>query len=375
METAKDIKRNEKTLQNRNANREVDPISFQKSKMLPNILPLEAWHSSLDIFERSPVLITFDSSSEQKIGPIYSPNWPTLDFEVVGDRNNFLHLQKIFLEIKCKIIQNDGNNLRYDAADATMTDSPIFVNNTLHSLFSEGTVTANGIKISNANGAYAHKAFIETEYSNGKEAKDTWLRCQGYTYEEGPGNNTSRPFTNRELESRRSGELTFFGKVAADKFSCDKHLLSGVTLRNLFVRSKPEFVLIHDDVTKNYKITITQANVYVRKMTVSEQVFTAIEKTLTKTAALYRYIEVLPKTFLIPTGSRSWSKEDVFSQEPIRRFALALVGNASFLESKNTNPFHYQKQNLTEVTGYRLDILLQELLWQQMISNECTWQQ
>ena len=126
-----------------------------------------------------------------------------------------------------------------------------------------------------------------------------------------------------------------------------------MTLRIFFVRSKPEIVLIHDDVAKNYKITITQANLYVRKMTVSEQVFIAIEKTLTKTPALYRYTEVLPKTFLIPTGSRNWSKEDVFSREPIRRFALALVSYASFLGSKDTNPFHYQKHNLNEDTVYR----------------------
>ena len=118
------------------------------------------------------------------MGPIYSSNGPTLEFEVVRDRNNFLDLQKLFLEMKFKIIRNDGNNLRYDAADATMTDSTIFVNNTLHSLFSECTVTANGIKISNANWVYAHKAFFETEYSNGKEAKDTWLRCQGRSWEQ-----------------------------------------------------------------------------------------------------------------------------------------------------------------------------------------------
>ena len=181
---------------------------------MPNILPLETSHSSLDIFERSPVLITFDSSFEQKIGPIYSPNGPTLEFEVVGDRNNFLDLQKIFLEIKCKIKQSDGNDLRYDATDATQTDTPIFVNNTLHSLFSECTCTANGIKIFNANGVYAHKAFIETEYSNGKEAKDTWLRCQGYTYEQHPGSSTTTPFTNRELEnwSRDSLESYHFWK-------------------------------------------------------------------------------------------------------------------------------------------------------------------
>ena len=57
----------------------------------------------------------------------------------------------------------------------------------LHSLFSDCTVSANGLKISNANGNYAHKSFIETEFSHNKDAKNTWLACQGYSYEENPG--------------------------------------------------------------------------------------------------------------------------------------------------------------------------------------------
>ena len=208
-------------------------------------------------------------------------------------------------------------------------------------------------KISNSNGVYAHKAFIETEYSNGKEAKGTWLRCQGCTHEANPGDRTATVFASRRAETRESQEVTLFGKVAADMFSCDKHLLSGVTLRIYFVRSKPEFALIYDADAKNCKITLSQANLYVRKMTVSYQVFAVIEKTLTKTPAIYRYTEVLPKIYLIPQGTRSWSKEDVFSKERIRRFALALISNQAFLGSKLTNPIYYQKHDLSEVTVYR----------------------
>ena len=141
----------------------------------------------------------------------------------------FWTCKKFFLEIKCKVTQTDGTDLRYDATSAAISDNPIFFNNTLQSLFSECTVTANGINISNSNGINAHKAFIETEYSNGKEAKDTSLRCQGYTYEANPGDGTATVFASR-----------------ADIFSCDKQLLSGVTLRIFFVRSKPEFALIYD---------------------------------------------------------------------------------------------------------------------------------
>ena len=101
-----------------------------------------------------------------------------LEFEVLGDRNNFIDLQKLLLEIKCKISRNNDGDLR-TGTDATNTDAPYFSNNALHSLFSECTVSANGVKISNTNGNYAHKAFIETEFSSGKTAKNTWLVCQG----------------------------------------------------------------------------------------------------------------------------------------------------------------------------------------------------
>ena len=83
---------------------------------------------------------------------MYSPNGPMLEFEVAGDRNNFIDLQKIFLEVKCKIGQLFEANLKYDgtaAADATKTNAPYFCNNVLHSLFSDCTVSVNGLEISN----------------------------------------------------------------------------------------------------------------------------------------------------------------------------------------------------------------------------------
>ena len=70
----------------------------------PNVLPLAAAYSSLDIFERSAVLITFVFSFEKQTGPTYAPYGSTIEFEVVGDQNNFFDLQKIFLEVNCKIV-------------------------------------------------------------------------------------------------------------------------------------------------------------------------------------------------------------------------------------------------------------------------------
>ena len=62
--------------------------------MIPNILPAEATHTTLDLFEKQPLLITFDNAFTQKVGPSYSPDCPVLEFEVLGDRNKLIDLQK-----------------------------------------------------------------------------------------------------------------------------------------------------------------------------------------------------------------------------------------------------------------------------------------
>ena len=146
--------------------------------MNTNLLPAAATHKTLDLFEKQPLLITFDKAFTQKVGPLYSPDGQMLEFEVVGDRNNFIDLQKFLLEIKCKITRTNDADLR-TGTDATNTDLPYFSDNALHSLFSECTVSANGLKLSIRNGNYAHKAFIETDFSSRRTAKSTWLVCRG----------------------------------------------------------------------------------------------------------------------------------------------------------------------------------------------------
>ena len=190
--------------------------------MIANLLPSEVTHSSLDLVEKPSLLVTFDGSFCQKLGLVYSPNGPMLEFEVVGDRNNFIDLQKIFLEVKCKKVQSSEENLKYDgtaAADVTKTDAPYFCNNVLHSQFSDCTVSANGLKISNANGNYAHKSFIETEFSHNKDAKNTWLACQGYSYEENPEASSTTEVNRRKTLVRQSNGKARFTERLQSTFS------------------------------------------------------------------------------------------------------------------------------------------------------------
>ena len=133
----------------------------------------------------------------------------------------------------------------------------------------------NGEKISTTNANFTHKSYIETEFSYGNDAKKTWLACQGYYYEKNPsaidGNGRrAENFTERKGLVAASNELKLFGKTACDFLSCDKHLISGVTIRLSLRRSPNDFVVISEDAAKDYKVQIIKANLYVRKTTVTD---------------------------------------------------------------------------------------------------------
>ena len=209
------------------------------------------------------------------------------------------------------------------------------------------------MKISSAKCNYAQKSFIETEFSHNKDAKSTWLACQGYFFEANPGGIAASEITRRKTLVRASAECTFYGKVAVDFFTCDRHLLSGVILRISFRRSIDDFSLISDDAAKFYNIKITETILYVRKMTLNDDVVSAIEKTLLSSPSSYPYLETITKTFLASAGLQSWKQEDVFGREPIRRLAICLNTNEAFLGSKLLNPFHYRKFNLEQICIYR----------------------
>ena len=61
----------------------------------------EATHSSLDLFEKQPLLKTIENAFDQKFGPVYLNNVRMFEFENTGDRNNFVDLQKFYLEKRC----------------------------------------------------------------------------------------------------------------------------------------------------------------------------------------------------------------------------------------------------------------------------------
>ena len=178
--------------------------------MIGNMFPKEATHSSWKLFEKPARPVTSDGSVCQKVGPVYSPT----------DQCLILRL------LKYKIVQASEDNWKHDAdalaaTDVSKTVAPYFCDKVLHSLFSDCTVSANGLKISKANGSYANKSFIETKFAHSKHAKATRLDCQDYSHEDNLEGIPTAEVSRQQILVRQSFECTYYGKVAVFFFTCD----------------------------------------------------------------------------------------------------------------------------------------------------------
>ena len=96
------------------------------------------------------------------------------------------------------------------------------------------------------------------------------VACQDYCYEESSSaidgiERRAEDVTERKGLVAASNELKLFGKFACDFLSCDKHLLSGVTIRLSLKRSAKDFVVISEDGAIQYKAQIIKASLYLRR--------------------------------------------------------------------------------------------------------------
>ena len=109
--------------------------------------------------------------------------------------------------------------------------------------------------------------------------------------------------------------------------------------------------IVSEDGAKHYKIKLDETNLFVRKVTVSEEVLGANKKTLLKTPVNYRYNEVTSKVFLATAGQRSWKQEDIFPKD-CSRLIVAMCCSDAFIATKTLNQFSYRKFGLNETIIY-----------------------
>ena len=146
-----------------------------------------------------PIVDDVLSSHEQEIYPTTSLDENCIEFEFQTDRNYYVDLRQSFLAMKLKFVKGRGYDT-YESKEKkkehkdesvvfteTGDDSDqeeevarvTYVNNIMHSIFSNVEVYINNQQIYNSNGLYAHKSYISNNFKAAISEYKGVLHCEG----------------------------------------------------------------------------------------------------------------------------------------------------------------------------------------------------
>ena len=189
------------------------------------------------------VLVVDDvlSSLEQEIYPTTSLDGNCIEFQFQMDRSVYVDLGQTYLVLKLKLDRGRGyetyntkgvkkehkEEAKAEEEETAEEEAPVlrvtYVNNILHSIFSNVEVYINNQQNYNSNGLFAHKSYISNNFQGAIFEYKGVLHCEGYDYEELPDEIMETPlseplFTRRMKMLSRPDGFMLYGKLGVDFF-------------------------------------------------------------------------------------------------------------------------------------------------------------
>ena len=315
----------------------------------------ESTNTGLDLFSVPPVQTSMEQGTWVESHPLatLTDNSP-IEFNIVGNSDDYLDLTNTFLHIQCKVTKPNGENLTDE--DVAVAPENLF----LHSLFSEVDVSLNGVLISTSTNTYPYRAYIETLLNYDKETKDTQMALPMY-YEDNQfpfsKDNHARGLEARRLRIKGSKTVDMVGRIHADIFSQEKYLLNKVDLRLRFIRSRDSFCLLavplkDGEPTPHYKVKIQHASLFVRKAKINPSIVLAHAKALQKATCKYPVKRVVTKVFSVPQGNHNCVQDNLFVNQRPNKLVIALVDSRAFNGHYESSPFEFKHYNINNLALY-----------------------
>jgi len=124
--------------------------------------------TEFDIFSPKPRQVAVEGTTEIIYKPIGSIDQSDIEFLIPGGSDTYIDIDlKLF--IKGKLMEEDNTQL-------TDIDYTAGINNLLHSLFSQCSISLNGTQITQATELYNYSEYLETLLTYGSDAADSYLK-------------------------------------------------------------------------------------------------------------------------------------------------------------------------------------------------------
>lgn len=299
----------------------------------------ECVKSELDLFSIPPTQTSIEKGDWVTYKPIASLiDDSPIEFIVSGFGDEYVDISNTLLAITAKITNSDGTALTAEAPVAP-------INNWLHSLFNQVDVFLNQKMISQPDHLYPYRSYLETLLNYNSSAKDThltsslWYTDTAQKFDADVTDNVG--YKSRMKFTEKSYSVDMIGRLHCDIFCVEKYLLNGVEMRVKLNRSKTNFN-IQSLTGSDYKVSITDATLLVRRVSISPTVLLAHTKALERATAKYPVSRVDLKSITISKDILSKSIDNLYMGQLPTRIIVGFVSNSALNGDLKKNPFNFQ---------------------------------
>ena len=295
----------------------------------------------LDLFTVEPTQTAITDTSDIELSSTTTDlTAGPIEFFYAGSSDKYLDVSSTRLYIKCKVTKRDGSGIDEAAKSTT-------ANNLLHTLFAQADIFLNDRIIDPSISTYGYKSYIETLLNYDEAAQTSQLTGSGWYLDSAGKFNVADPAGENEGAKKRfnliknGASVELIGRPHCNFFFQHKLLLPGVNLKLRLTRARDDFVLMTSAGSPELKITIQEAFLYVKSVSVAPPVVLGHAEALEKTPAKYSLRRSQVTAYTIPSGSLTSSKDNLFIGYLPRRLIVGLVSNKTFAGNKETNPFEF----------------------------------
>ena len=145
----------------------------------------------------------------------------------------------------------------------------------------------------------------------------------------------------------RPDGFILFGKLGVGFFSTPELLYPNLKTRLRLIRARPNFYMISGN--RNVSLGIVDCSFFTRLVALKDDYHKKRMDMLVCNPVELNYLETLAKTIIIPARQKQFFQENIFSNAPVRRIAIAINTNSAFTGSFTANLFWYQQFDLRQI--------------------------
>jgi len=300
--------------------------------------------SELDLFTVKPTQNSIENGTVHEYRPvsILDSNSP-IEFNIAPS-DEYVDLSQTQIYIRATITEDNNKTL-------AAGDTVVPVNNFINSMFDHVSLELNSKTVTPPSNSYAMRSYFETLLNYSADAKKTHLTSRVYVKDlAGQMDSATSSSCDARKAMMKNGKVEMTSFIHSELMSQNKLLLNGVGMTFRFFRSKSGFALLKTSTDeKNYKITINEAILYIRRVKVNPSIMMAHAKTLEYGNAKYCVNRVEMKTITVPAGLQTKTLDNIVIGQLPKRLFLAMVDSKALNDDITRNPFNFQHFNVNHV--------------------------